>query len=246
MWIASPMRLEPTANAFFGRLPPELRQQLESQLEYVTLRVGKAAAEPGDSVSHILLPLTCVLSVVTVSEDGASTMLALVGSEGLIGLPAFMSGRVSAAGATVCSPGVAVRLPVAPLQQAFEADGRVRRLVLQYIQAFTAEIAETAHCNRHHTTVQQLGALILRAQDKQGEGDLLMTHERLAGMLGVRRETVSHAAHSLQVRAVVDYRRGHVRVLDRPELERAACSCFQRIRRIYERVYLSGGRTPAD
>jgi CRP-like cAMP-binding protein len=237
MWVASPRRLEATANRFFARLPLEVRFQVEPCLEYVSLSVGKGLYERGAKAQHLLFPLTCVVGHVNVSEDGASTLVALVGSEGLVGLPALLSGRVASVEALVCTPGLAMRLPAALLRQAFAADTAVQTLVHGYMQAFVAEMIETAHCARHHTTVQQLSVLILRAQDKQGAGELLLTHERLAGMLGLRRETVSHAAYALQARGLFTYRRGHIHITDRAGLEQIACGCYARIQRVYREVY---------
>jgi CRP-like cAMP-binding protein len=237
MWVASPRRLEATANQFFARLPLDVRFELERHLEYVSLSVGKGLYERGAQAHHLLLPLTCVVGLVNVSEDGASTLVALVGAEGLVGLPALLSGRVASVEALVCTPGLAMRVPAELLRQAFVSDPAVQKLVHGYMQAFVAEMIETAHCARHHGTLQQLSVLILRANDKQGSGELLLTHERLAGMLGLRRETVSHAAQALQARGLFTYRRGHVHVTDRAGLESVACGCYARIQRVYRDVY---------
>jgi CRP-like cAMP-binding protein len=210
---------------------------MDTYLEYVSLSVGKGLYERGTDAQHLLFPLTCVVGLVNVSEDGASTLVALVGAEGLVGLPALLSGRVASVEALVCTPGLAMRMPADLMRQAFASNPAVQSLVHRYIQAFVAEMIETAHCARHHTTVQQLSVLILRAQDKQGTGELLLTHERLAGMLGLRRETVSHTAHALQSRGLLTYRRGHIHVIDRVGLESIACGCYAKIQRIYREVY---------
>jgi len=80
---------------FFVQLTLEVRYELTPYLEYVSLAVGKGLYERGKQAKHLLLPLTCVVGLVNVSEDGASTLVALVGSEGLVGLPALLSGRVA-------------------------------------------------------------------------------------------------------------------------------------------------------
>lgn len=237
MRVASSSRLEPTTNSLFGRLDDDAQTFIKPTMEYVSMTSGNAIAEPGSVVNHLLLPLTCVIGVINVSEDGASTLLGLIGSEGLVGLSAFLSGRVVSNGAFVCTPGVAIRVPAAALQHVFASNARVRNVVLRYAQAFVAEMLETAHCGRHHTATQQLSVVLLRATDKQGGGDLFMTHERLASMLGVRRETISYAAQVLSARGLIQYRRGRVCINDREGLEQVACGCFRKIRSVYERVY---------
>lgn len=53
-----------------------------------------------------------------------------------------------------------------------------------------------------------------------------MTHDLIANMLGVRRQSVTEAAGKLQKLGVIDYKRRHISVLDRPRLEALSCECY--------------------
>jgi DNA-binding transcriptional MocR family regulator len=58
-------------------------------------------------------------------------------------------------------------------------------------------------------------------------GELHLTHQLMASALGVKREGVTEAAGRLRRRGAISYRRGHIKVLDRPVLESAACECYK-------------------
>lgn len=87
-------------------------------------------------------------------------------------------------------------------------------------------MAQTAVCNRHHSIDQQLCRWLLLSLDRLSGDKLSMTQELIANMLGVRREGVTEAASKLQKLGVIEYRRGHITVLDRPKLEQLSCECY--------------------
>ena len=63
-----------------------------------------------------------------------------------------------------------------------------------------------------------------------------MTLELIANMLGVRREGVTEAAGKLHRAGLIDYRRGHIKVLDRPGLEARVCECYQVVKTEFDRL----------
>jgi Mn-dependent DtxR family transcriptional regulator len=75
------------------------------------------------------------------------------------------------------------------------------------------------------------------AQDRVQTDVLDFTQEFLAEMLGSRRATVTVVAGALQRSGLIEYRRGHVRVLDRANLEAAACDCYRIIRDLRGDIY---------
>src|SRR5947208_16753939 len=103
-----------------------------------------------------------------------------------------------------------------------------------------AQMAQTAVCNRHHSLDKQLCRWLLLSLDRLRSGELTMTQELIANMLGVRRQGVAEAAGNLQKAGLIDYRRGHIKVLDRPGLEARVCECYAVVKREYERL-LPGG-----
>ena len=100
-------------------------------------------------------------------------------------------------------------------------------------------MAQTAVCNRHHSVDQQLCRWLLIRLDRLSSNELTMTQELIANMLGVRREGVTEAAKKLQLAGLIDYRRGHITVLDRPGLEARVCECYQVVKTEFDRLFPS-------
>jgi CRP-like cAMP-binding protein len=109
-------------------------------------------------------------------------------------------------------------------------------LLLRYTQALITQMAQTAVCNRHHSIDQQLCRWILLSLDRLPSNSLVMTQELIANMLGVRRESVTEAAGKLQKLGVISYQRGHIKVLDRPALERLSCECYAVVKKETDRL----------
>jgi hypothetical protein len=97
-------------------------------------------------------------------------------------------------------------------------------------------MAQTAVCNRHHSLDQQLCRWLLLSLDRLRSNQLDMTQELIANMLGVRREGVTGAARKLQQLGVIRYRRGHIKVLDRPRLETLSCECYAVVKQESDRL----------
>jgi hypothetical protein len=136
----------------------------------------------------------------------------------------------------VQSTGYAYRVRQQHFMQEFNRYGPLLHLVLRYIQALITQMAQTAVCNRYHCIDQQLCRWLLLNIDRLSSNKLAMTHELIAINLGVRREGVTGAAGRLQKAGIIDYRRGHITVLDRTGLEAHACECYQVVKTEYDRL----------
>ena len=147
-----------------------------------------------------------------------------------------MGGETTSSSAVVQTAGHAYRLERRLLKQAFDVAGSLQRLLLRYTQALMTQMAQTAACNRLHSVEQQLCRWLLLTLDRIPSGELIMTQELVASMLGVRRESVTEAAGSLQNAGYIRYRRGHISVLDRRGLETRACECYGVVRKELTRL----------
>ena len=226
----------PSQNHLLGALPPAEFAYLVGHLELVALPLGKLLYEPGSQLLHAYFPTTSIVSLHYVMESGASAETAGVGNEGVVGVSLFMGGDTTPSSAVVQTAGFAYRLPGRVLQQEFNRGELMQRLLLRYTQALITQMTQTAACNRHHTVDQQLCRWLLLTTDRVSTRELVMTHELVASMLGVRREGITGAAGDLQSAGFISYRRGHITVLNRRGLESRACECYSVVKRELHRL----------
>jgi CRP-like cAMP-binding protein len=226
----------PRANQLLAALPDAEWQRWLPQLEAIDLPLGKVLYESGNNLTHVYFPSTSIVSLLYVMEDGASAEIAVVGHEGIVGISLFMGGQSTTNRAVVQSAGQGFRLRANLMMQEFNRAGPVLHLLLRYTQALITQMAQTAVCNRHHSLDQQLCRWLLLSLDRLPSDELVMTQELIANMLGVRREGVTEAAGQLQQAGLIQYRRGHITVLDRKGLEQRACECYAVVKREYDRL----------
>ena len=198
--------------------------------------LGQVIYESGRELDHVYFPTTSIVSLLYVMEDGASAEIAVVGHEGIVGISIFMGGASTPSRAVVQSAGEAFRLPAQYLRTEFNRSGSFQHVLLRYTQSLITQMAQTAVCNRHHSVDQQLCRWLLLSLDRLPSNELVMTQELIANMLGVRREGVTASAGKLQDANVIEYRRGHIKVLDRKKLERMSCECYEVVRKESERL----------
>ena len=232
---------DPRQNHLLAALPPADLERLLPTLEWVQMPLGHVLYESGAQLRHVYFPSTSIVSLLYVMEDGASAEIAVVGNDGVIGVALFMGGETMPNRAVVQSAGEGYRLTGQTLKQEFNRSGELQNLLLRYTQALLTQMAQTAVCNRHHSLDQQLCRWLLLSLDRLPANDLVMTQELIANMLGVRREGVTEAAGDLQRAGLIEYRRGHITVLDRPGLEARACECYLVVKKEFDRLlpYLS-------
>jgi CRP-like cAMP-binding protein len=227
---------DPRKNQLLATLPRDEWERWLPQLEPVELPLGKVLYESGNTMSHVYLPTTAIVSLLYVLENGASAEIAVVGNEGIVGISLFMGGGSTPSRAVVQSGGYGFRLKAQSIKEEFDRAGPVMHLLLRYTQALITQMAQTAVCNRHHSLDQQLCRWLLLSLDRLQGCELVMTQELIANMLGVRREGVTAGALKLQEAGLIRYARGHIAVLNRQGLEQRACECYAVVKNEYDRL----------
>lgn len=216
----------PLQNHILAALPETVRERLFPHLKLVPLPRGEVLYESGAPLRQIYFPTDCVISLLYVLENGVSAEISVVGSEGAVGLSLFIGGETTTTRAIVKSGGSAYRLAGRRLRAEFAGNGDILNILLRYSQSLLTQMAQTAVCNRHHSVDQQLCRWLLLTLDRLPSNKLMVTQEMIANMLGVRREGVTTAAGKLQKLGVIEYVRGQITVLDRPQLEQLSCECY--------------------
>ena len=226
----------PSLNHLLAALPAGESNRWLPELEYVEMPLGQVLYEAGGTLKHVYFPITAIVSLLYVMENGASAEIAVVGKEGIVGISLFMGGGSTTSRAVVQSAGHAFRLKAQIMKVEFNRAGPVLHLLLRYTQALITQMAQTAVCNRHHSLDQQLCRWLLLSLDRLEGSELIMTQELIANMLGVRREGVTEGALKLQKEGLIRYSRGHISVLDRRGLERHSCECYAVVKKEYDRL----------
>jgi len=233
-------------NQLIGALAQANFEPLAGLLERVPMKLGQVLYEPGLQLRHAYFPTTAVVSLHYTTASGASAETTSVGREGMVGIALFMGGNTTSSSAVVQSTGHGYRLDRGTLLQAFEADESLRQLLLRYTQAMITQITQTAACYRHHSIEQQLSRWLLTTVDRAPPGELVMTQELVASLLGVRRESITQAAGGLQSGGYIRYRRGHITVLDPVGLQTCACECYGVVKQELRRLLPAPSRGAGD
>jgi CRP-like cAMP-binding protein len=222
------------SNRLLGALEGANRKRIDSHLEPIKLNLGDIVCEAGGLLKHAYFPEGCVLSLLTVLENGSAIETANIGREGAFGLFAAMYSRVSFNRCLVQLEGSMVRCPIELLQSEFKRSEHVRDLFVSYSETLLSQVQQTVACNAMHTTEERICRWLLMMHDR-AEGEALpYTHEFLSHMLGTNRKSVTLAAQSLQTAGLISYYRGNIKVLDRPGLEKASCECYAIVRERFD------------
>ncbi len=224
-------------NELLAALPRDVLESLFEHLELVALPFGKELFEYGSKLENVYFPTTAIVSLLYVMEDGATTEIAVVGHEGVVGVSMFPGERAMCS-AVVQSAGYGYRLKAQALRDCFNQGGALPQLLMRYNHALFAQMAQNAVGGRHSSIEQKLCRWLLDRLDRSASNELKVTQEMISIMLGVRRESITAAAGKLQDDGMITYRRGNITVLDRAGLERYAGECYKVAKTEYDRLLM--------
>jgi CRP-like cAMP-binding protein len=216
----------PKGNRILAALSSDDYFRLLDHLEFTQLALGEVLYYSGDRQRYIHFPTTCIVSLDFSTEDGFSAQLAIVGNDGLVGVPMILGGQTTTHRAVVQSAGNAFRLRADRAYCELGKGGDLQSLSLRYTQALMTQMAQSVVCNRHHSVKQKLCRWLLLSLDRLPGNELHVTQELIGQMLGMRREAVTEAAGKLQAAGLIQYSRGRITVMDRLGIEALVCECY--------------------
>jgi len=219
-----------------GALPAEEFAHVRSKLEPVSLKLGDVIYESGDKMDYLYFPTTAIVSMLYIMENGATAEIGVVGNDGLIGNALFMGGDTTTSRAIIQSAGELFKMKAKDVKAEFALGGVFQKVLLRFTQALMTQISQTAVCNRLHSVEQQLCRWLLLSHDRLNTNELVMTHDLISNMLGVRREGVTLAAQKLGKKKLIKNMRGTITVIDRQGLEEVACECYEVVNHEYNRL----------
>jgi CRP-like cAMP-binding protein len=223
-------------NHILAHLPSAEFSQIAPKLEHVNFQLGEVLYESGEKQDFAYFPTSSIVSLLYIMENGSTAEIGIVGNDGIIGLAIFLGGETTTNRAVVQSAGEGFRIRASDLKAAFATSGKLRDRLLRYTQALLTQISLTAVCNRLHSVEEQLCRWLLLSHDRLDSNDLVMTHDLISNMLGVRREGITLAAQKLAKRKLIKNVRGTITVIDRKGLEVAACECYAVVNEEYDRL----------
>jgi CRP-like cAMP-binding protein len=216
----------PAGNRLLAALPRAECERLIPHLDLVHLPRGKILFEAGALIRHAYFPLQGVISLLGMTENGETVEVAMVGNEGMVGIPVILGIKVALHRSMVQIPADVLKIRSEVISLEFNRNGKLQGLLLGFTHSLIAQISQSATCNRFHTVEKRLSRWLLVIDDRVRYQTFYLTQEFIAQMLGTPRTVVTVAANKLQDAGFIRYRRGRITILNRQGLESAACECY--------------------
>lgn len=223
-------------NHLLRSIPADEYARLRPSLEPFQVKVLELYADLGDPVRHVIFPGTAIISLVRRTKEGAMIENGTIGREGMAGLEVAHGVEWALSIITGQVPGDALRMSAREFATRLPELPALATLLGRYSAYFLSQVAQSLTCNSMHSIEQRCARWLLMTHDHVGGDTFQLTHEVLSQMLAVRRAGVTESAVALQRRGYIKYSRGLVRILDRAELEGAACECYGLVRAHRDRL----------
>src|SRR5829696_759606 len=224
-------------NRLLALLPAAELDALRRHAEVVPLRHGFCAIVPDRPINDVYFPLTCLLSMVTTMEDGATVESGTIGREGMSGTPVILNAGQTTMPTFCQIPGEALRVRAELVRESYERSQDARLILNRYVHTVVVVGSQSAACNALHRVEARMCRWLLMSSDGVGSDEVNLTQEYLAAMLGVRRPGVTEVAGKLRAEGLIDYTRGSIRIVERGAMEKLACECYARVKGEYERLF---------
>ena len=213
--------------------------ELAKDLEPHPLQRGSVLGMPRVVADFIYFVDSGLVALVASTKSGSSVEVALIGKEGVAGIADALGNQPLPYGLVVQIPGLAYRAPKAVIREHILSCSALHELLMDYSQQVMHQLAQSAVCNRFHTSVQRLARWLLLTAERADTNRFELTHEFVAQMVGAARSAVTEAASTLRDKGIIDYRRGVLTIRDPKRLQKFACECF-------DAVSTNGGNGPAQ
>lgn len=203
----------------------------------VDLPVRKQLETRNRRIEYVYFPETGVASIVASGGTNHSVEIGIVGSEGMTGLSVLMATDRSPHETFMQAAGHGWRAAAGDLTQAMGQSTSLRERFLRYGHALMVQMGYTALTNARYRLEERLARWLLMAHDRSGGGDVMLTHEFLAVMLGTRRPGITAALNDLGKDRLIDSKRGAITVLDREALQEIANGSYGAAEAEYNRLF---------
>ena len=229
----------PTKNLILAALPTDEYDSLAPHLQPISLAQGQVLYHADEPIRQIYFLNTGMAALLSTTAQGETIEIAMVGNEGMLGMPIVWCCETIPYQVMVQIAGSAVAMKASLLREEFNRHGRLHDLLLRHTYTLFGQTAQSAICNRFHTVEQRLCRWLLLTHDRTKSDRYSLTQIFLSYMLGAGRQRVNVAVGSLQEKGLIHYVRGQVSILDRQGLEATSCECYRSVRPVYEKTVYS-------
>ncbi len=223
-------------NRLLNKLTDEHYQALLPRLEKSNLKSKDVIYERNKAVSHVHFPCDSALSNLIYLEDGAAVEVGTVGNEGFSSVELLVNASLAIESCVCQIAGRSLRMRTADFQKEITGQTPLRHLAECYFQAYLSQVSQSVACNRMHTIEARFARWLLVTHDRVRGEEFYLTQEFIAEMLGVHRPSVSLIAGAFQNAGIIQYRRGHMKILDRAALEETSCECYKVVTLQFKRL----------
>lgn len=224
-------------NLILKSLPEADYSKLAPRLKTVTLRLGDTIYQADEDIEYLYFPETVVFSMLSTMIDGSTTEVGLIGREGMLGVRVVLGTLRTPHSAIVQMSGTAQRLPAHVFSENLAVSPALQTMALRYAQALIAQSRQGVACATQHSVTQRVARWLLMMADYTKSGDLEVTHEIISVLIGARRAGISVIAQVFREAGLIEYQRGHVKILNRAPLEAESCECYRIMKHEIEQLY---------
>jgi len=221
----------PHSNKLLASLPKEDFQLLIPHLSSVQLAQGAVLAEPGVDVDHAYFPLSGAVSLLVVMRNGKAIETGTVGREGVVGAMSGIGPCKWQVRAIAQLPMFAGKIPSIEFRKAVSSSKAIADLCLRSNEGLLTQARTVAACNAEHGLEARLCRWLLQARDAAESDTILVTHDFLAEILGVRRTSVTEMANTIAAIGGIICSRGFIKIIDLEVVKALSCECYETMRK---------------
>lgn len=227
---------KPRGNRLLAGFTSMERDRLIDRGERLRIPVGEIICEPGQTARYVVFPITGIFSSVIVLASRSVVETAMIGNEGIAGIPAIFNMRFTPVRIVARMEGDALRVPVSDVQEILAGSPGACDLIGRYALTLFQQTSQNAACNLRHRLDQRMCRWLAASADRAAQTEFRVTQEFLGEMLGVSRQSINTTAGTLHEKGLITYSRGRLAITDRARLEAAACECHEATRTAYHRL----------
>ncbi|RTL65609.1 MAG: Crp/Fnr family transcriptional regulator [Hyphomicrobiales bacterium] len=211
---------------------------VQPHLEKVPLKFRQRLQSENRAIKHVYFPESGLASIVAIGGgERRQAEVAVVGHEGMTGLPIVLGVERSPCEVFVQVEGSAHCITTEAMRGLMDNSLSILKVFLRYAHVYAVQAGFTALANARGNIPERLARWLLMARDRLDSDRMLLTHDYLALMLGVRRAGVTGALQDFERRALIATARGTVTILNRRGLEECADGLYGAPEAEFERVF---------